>query len=249
MLVDLQDVAHPVIFGDMMAPKDGNGYAASGMVSTFLRRGAHVGNLVLASFHKSDQSTRVVVIDLIRSASGVPHLSAEAAVSGDEIRTWAAVGQDETGVVIAGQVLNPADPPVTSTLTLIALTTEGERSVHEVDVSSYSGVTYARLDEDRILWTEHEYLSNSSLRPPPPREWVYSVPRSEPDGRRSQVFTTSEIEGRSGSFYLGEGLLAYTTGRELHARTYDGTVDLVIETGVESVKSNNRNDYYLGGMR
>ncbi|MGA7731071.1 MAG: hypothetical protein WCD37_07340 [Chloroflexia bacterium] len=253
MLVDLQDVAHPVMFGNTMAPKDGNGNAANGMVSTFLRRGPLVGNLVLASYQKGEPSTRVLVIDPVRSAGGIPHLSAEAAVSGDEIKTWAVVGQDEAGVVIAGQVLNPADPPVTGTLTLIALTARGERSIHEVEVSSYSGVTYARLDENRIVWTEYEYLSNSSMRPPPPREWVYSIPRSEADGRRSQVFTTGEIEDRSGSitgsFYLGEGLLAYTTGRELHARAYDGTVDLVIETGVESVIGNNRNNYYTGGMR
>ena len=55
--------------------------------------------------------------------------------------------------------------------------------------------------------------------------------------------------GLSPSITLGNNLLAYTTNRELHVRTYQGTLDLTLENGVAALYDANHIAFYGGWLK
>ena len=77
---------------------------------------------------------------------------------------------------------------------------------------------------------------------------VYSVPvfelgRKEPERKEVFSFTRSRGNGPLPSVVMGPGMLAYVDeGKALHARTYDGGVDVVLERGVQFLRS--ESSYY-----
>jgi len=66
----------------------------------------------------------------------------------------------------------------------------------------------------------------------------------------SQVAVLRESpRGLSPSVTLGDNLLAYTANRELHVRTYQGTLDLTLENGVTALYDANHIAFYGGWLK
>jgi hypothetical protein len=222
------------------------------MASTFVRSGIFRGDLVLSIYEGTHSHIRLIDPDTVFST--VDLVLTDMGVQGSQLNNWVVAGQNDAGAIIAGQAVASISPPRTSELTIIAIPAQGDGVSYHVEADTYSGVNYARFDGDSILWTDFEYVTGSEARAPV--RSAYTLPRSKSVGiqsLRTRLFTTQGVEGANGpqgaSFYLGESLLAYSNGNELHARTYDGTLDLIIETGVESILENNRNDYFTGWLR
>ena len=117
-------------------------------------------------------------------------------------------------------------------------------------MSPFSGITDAFIEGQGIRWTNYEYITSAEMRRPVRSLFSLAGPNTDQPQR---LFTTNGIESGyllpDPSFRLGNELLAYSNGNELHARTYDGQLDTLLERGVATIFEDTHGSFYTDHMK
>jgi hypothetical protein len=94
----------------------------------------------------------------------------------------------------------------------------------------HNGMLFTSSYETSSADFDYEYQINTVKIP----DLFNSSPDVEPSLVYSYTRTPSSpsTSNPSPSFNFGDQLLAYSDGRDLHVRTYDGSVDVLLESGV-----------------
>lgn len=248
VLVDLQDGSRTATLLTMTVARGASSAPLPVMTSTFVRRGALTESLVLALHLPA--TTHIQLLDPMHDPNTVNSLRTDVRIEGTTYKNWEVTGQSAAGVLVIGQEANVESTPVTNTLSLIRISPDGRQETHNIQVSAFSGITDAFVEGDGIMWTNYEYVSAAEMRRPV--RSLYSLKGSNTD-EAVRLFTTDGIEGTylrpDPSFRLGDKLLAYTDGDELHARTYDGKLDMVLERGVPTVIEDAHGSFYTDHLK
>lgn len=249
VLLDLQDPGRSADLITMTMPRSISGASLPVMTSAFVQRGSLKENLIL-SFHLP-ATTHIQLLDPLGDPRTVNHLRTDVRIEGSTYKNWEVIGQDQAGVLVIGQAAKLSSAtPLTSTLNLIRLSASGEQETHNLSVSTFSGLLDARIVGDEIRWVTYEYVIAAEMRRPV--RSLYGLGARDND-RPHMIFTTGGIAGEylrpDPSFRQGEKLLAYTNGDELHVRTYDGEMDVMLESGVPTVIEDHHGDFYTDHLK
>ena len=142
--------------------------------------------------------------------------------------------------MLAGQD-NDFETPITPTLVPVIIPAGGSATVLTVPTRQSDNITSFRSTNTNFVWTYGAYgpysasndlaalsISNTTT--------ITGTAEITPTLIFSQTVNPGESRrGLSPSVTLGDNLLAYTTNRELHVRTYQGTLDLTLENGVAAL--------------
>lgn len=250
-LLDLEGTAPPRIL------KEAFRYSGSGdlltLNSAFVSKGVYAGKLVLAEYGSS--GTQISVIDPALATGGAQafYTLSTTTIPGDIETSWYLAEQDAQGVVVAAKIYNYSVfglSPATSTIHLLVLPASGlpetysvvmQEPTSELPRISVSGSTItlnvhktaARQGEEEVF-TLYELARSSNARGTQPVKEIFSTKQAGVD----------EHYGLQTTLHLGRTLIAYTHNGELHARTWDGQNDLILEAGTPAIYENYAFVYY-----
>jgi hypothetical protein len=235
------------------------------MQSAFVQRGAFAGKLLLAQHiagtangQLSGAVTNIRLIDpevAMTAEQGDYTLGkAMVRVRGTVRHIWRIVEQDEDGLVLIGRSQDN-ESYFAPTQRMIVFQLGREPEIYDMEANGDGQLLAAGMTGCHIIWTNQQYEGEGK---PVPVRSVYSMHRpgegeSESNGEPRQVFTTRGEMPAGGHLYdsfnsinLGEKVLAYIRDGELHARTYEGEVDLMLENGVSTIFEDDVFSYYAG---
>lgn len=229
--------------------------------SAFVQQGVFAGKLLLAEYDSGYNSSpptsrfsgpyiTIRLIDPAKAALGQVDASVLAATT---IR-WTTetllkiLQQDGDGVVLLGRpegwVGNSA-----MQATLISFPALGQPTSYDIPVPGEQGILSARVLDNLIIWSDQQYGSYSNTIPPV--RSINSLPLGGEASGSTELSPTLVLTTRGGTagrgiesgafdaINLGDNLIAYSLNGELHARTYDGKYDLLLEARVPYIFENN----------
>jgi hypothetical protein len=204
--------------------------------STFIESGAYAGKILAAVFNYDHTHLRLYDPDLPEE----PLLDVE--VPGPEGLLWAVARSDESGLLVSGALASYSPSygrSETQTVPLVEISPTGQVTQTGMVVDRY-GYPYsvdrapdhlalisALQEEDKYVWT------------------VYTLPAASlgQSIAHPTVLYTQYLPGAIGitgpaPVIADGGLLTYLVNNALHARTYDGAVDVVLEEGIRALYPN-----------
>jgi hypothetical protein len=191
--------------------------------ATFVTHGSYYGDILLAQ--QEDERTTFMLLD--SASPEAPILGAQVSkldLNWDEV--WVEDGEEPGSVVVAWR----SSPP-SAGLQLVLLA-PGGASAHQVPEFESSRQVFAMgaaTNAGTLLYSLAEGPSGNIK--------LYGVSLSAlADGKGTSQLLVSAKNGSSlyhkiWPFHAGTGLFAYVDGRELHASTYDRSVDVALEEG------------------
>jgi hypothetical protein len=227
---------------------------STGLSAYFLRRG-HFANKVLVTISNPSTGTEVKLIDpehppWSRTVAQVPttsfYMQTYEQPDGNSLVIYASPkefvsspgsGEPFTGTLsIAKYDVALAQwtyVPVRVTTYKEAVLTPGLKAEYSPNFSSFT------LVGDRLVYAAYLFSSKTYTTT------FYSVPVDDLDSKQPaltelfQVVQLPQVRFTYESWFPGPNMFVYTDEQHaLHARTYDGVIDLVLERGVEFVRSN-----------
>lgn len=248
VLVDLADNKRTATLVTMTVKRNASSAPLPVMTSAFVSRGVLKESLVLALHLPA--TTHIQLLDPTADPRTVNFLRTDVRIEGPTYKNWEVTGQGADGVLVIGQDASQESKGETNNLSIVRLGAAGEQETHNVEVSAFSGMTDAFIMEGSIRWTNYEYISAAEMRRPV--RSLYSLSGANTD-EAQRLFTTDGIEGTylrpDPSFRLGDKLLAYTDGDLLHAHSYDGKLDTVLERGVPTIIEDSHGSFYTDHMK
>ena len=254
VLIDLQNTTSPYVIRDVMLPNGPAGQPREWLNSIFVQYGAFAGDLLFTQF-RTDH-TDVLLIDpaKVSHSQDTQALVTSVQVPGSTGKSWILVKQDSQGVVLAGQD-NDFKEPITPTLIPVIIPANGPPIVQTVPTRRSDNITSFRSTNTTFVWTYGAYgpysasndlaalsISNTTA--------ITGTGEITPTLIFSQTVNPGESRrSLAPSVTLGDNLLAYTTNRELHVRTYQGTLDLTLENGVTALYDANHIAFYGGWLK
>ncbi|MEO5952742.1 MAG: hypothetical protein ABIQ44_09780, partial [Chloroflexia bacterium] len=245
-LLDLEGTNPPRIIKEVFR------YSGSGdlltLTAAFVSKGVYTGKLVLAEY--GGVGTQVSLLDPAQATGGAQafYTLSTTTILGDIQTSWYITQQDQDGIVVAEKgYQNQLYSAITftSTVRVLVLPRKGLPETYAVVLDEPTS------EMPKITVSKNKITLN--VRKPARTQddeeefTVYEMARSA-DARGIQnmkeVFTTGKAGqqnfrfGQQTTLHIGRTLLAYTHNGELHARTKDGQVDLVLETGAPVIYEN-----------
>jgi hypothetical protein len=205
-------------------PTDSNWLSA-----TFLKDGPFKGKVLIAAYDGKQHYLRV--IDPAQTGELIPLVDLQVP-SANPIVWTVHPGNDDISLV-SGQEIVPTDYPLVEVpLWFIALSRNGSSTVTRLRTLVNTNLDYAMLAGDRLAYSTYERGQNGR-----DTRSVFSFPISRlgVEGENAwTMFTQADsASGQDvfafGDYSLGPTLLAYVSDNDLHARLYDGSVDVVLE--------------------
>jgi hypothetical protein len=159
---------------------------------------------------------------------------------------WASWWNSEQAIVISRQTgFDPAagfsELRTDNTLSVVVMAPNKAPSTADIPLTSRAFVTLPAIRDDRLVYQTQVFDSPNGQAQR--QIAISSVPLSAIGSGHaipSTVYTTTEALEETPSYglgpshsRLGAGLLAYTAKGDLHVRTYDGKIDLVLESGID----------------
>jgi hypothetical protein len=215
------------------------------LTAAFLPAGPFAGKIALSKRYDDGYAYDISVVDLIHTDAPI----AQVKINDTARVAWTATMDEERLVFFSQRFYsgssdsNPADnrpvsitmaPDATPIVSRLSIDDYGSRvSVYSVQQGYfvYGGEEYRRID--RRNNTERSTIA------------LYSLPLEEIGSSRprpTEIYRQTVSSNWGGLFTFGQGLFAYLDSGELHAHTYDGKTDVLLETGVHSLYETNRYD-------
>jgi hypothetical protein len=246
ILLDLESVAAPRLLSSGVAQVDKYPFSdpqdRSWLTAAFIDDGPYAGKIVLSAY--DGNQNRLEVIDPDKEQA----LLVDLQVPSDKRIIWTLhPGNDRMSLLSGQEVVPDGYGLVEVPLWFVSLSPGGQSTVTRLRTLVNDYVQYARLAGDNLAYSTYELGQNGrDIRS------VFSFPISRfgVTGENAwTMFTQEESAGGSddifsfGDYSLGPSLLAYVSDGDLHARLYDGSVDVVLEHHVTYLY-----DTYLHGV-
>jgi hypothetical protein len=223
-LVDVTGAAPPRVLADV--PQDG-GISALGprVLARFVQRGRHDPEVLVLTPAPDEQAIRLFDIAHLER----PPIRYTAA-PGLGFLFFLDMSGTAGGLVLAWQPVPNADSP---TATILYVGNDDQVRRTDVPLAGNTNITHAVVRAGRLLVATT--LTQFNLADPQWEQTFSSRPLAPLQGATvDNLYTGTQSRQAPGqSWYLGPGLLAYTTlSDELYARTYDGSANVRLESGV-----------------
>ncbi|HYO48647.1 MAG TPA: hypothetical protein VEW94_02250 [Chloroflexia bacterium] len=242
VLIDLHGEMPPRSIAEAMTAI--SGLDSSGLLTAaFIPIGPFAGKIALSE--RSETGYAVSVVDPLHTDAPI----SQAEINDTAEARWT-VAMDEERLVFFGQhvydgssdsdgvdnrpVLVTIAPGATPTVSRLSAKDFGRMmSIYHVQQGYlvYGGEEYRRIN--RRNNSERSTITFYSL----PLEQIGSS-RARP----TQIYEQTVSSNWFGQFTFGQGLFGYVDSGELHARTYDGKTDVLLETGVQALYQISRYD-------
>ncbi|MEO8286848.1 MAG: hypothetical protein ABI670_10480 [Chloroflexota bacterium] len=228
LLLDLQGKAAPRTLDSVVAMTSPNFPQYKGWMSAvFIGDGPFKGKILLAEY--SVNRYRLRVVD--RVTEGKPFV--DIIVPTADMIAWSIYPGNNNQMLVAGVEQSTIWPLPTRPLRFIVISADGSAKLTRLTIEEGNSLDNAMLTGDRLVYST---IANGSAKERTTRS-VYSFPirRFGIDGERpwtmyKQTGTANGVDiSNYGSHSFGPDLFAYITGSDLHARVYDGSVDVVLE--------------------
>jgi hypothetical protein len=199
------------------------------LTSTFLQDGPYKGKVLVAAYNGKEHHLQV--IDPEQQGEWVPLLDFK--VPSSNAITWTVHPGNEAMSLLSGQEIVPSDYPLVEVpLWFVTLTRDKPPAVTRLRTLINTHLDYARLVGDRLAYSTYGRGQNGR-----DSRSVFSFPiyRLGEEGENAwTMFTQHDSAGGNdiftfGDYSFGPTLLAYIADNDLHARLYDGSVDVVLE--------------------
>jgi hypothetical protein len=249
VLIDLQNPSSPYVLRDIMLPNGPAGQPRDALTSIFIRDGAYAGDLLLAQYRTDHTDLLLIDPSRVNRSQDNQALVTNVPVPGSASKSWIVVKQDSDGLVLAGQD-NDFESTITPTLVPVIIPATGPPVINSIPTDRSNNLTSFQSTPTTFVWTYGAYgpysasndlvalsITNTATISPtnaitPTVAFSQTVNPAEP--RRSLAPSVT----------LGSSLLAYTTNRELHVRTFQGTLDLRLEDGIAALYDANHVAFY-----
>jgi Tfp pilus assembly protein PilE len=231
VLIDTQSTGQPLVITRRTTNDLGRaGFPA--VSADFLTKGPLAGKAIIGEWGSNRSS--IILLDPARPQL---YLTRVLAKGGPFQRVWAMEYEDRPGVVLAWQNGLDGTAPYEPNITVVEVTANqfASRSA-AIPLETGSVLVGTWLRDGYLLYRTRAYSSG----PDPGSYTLYSVPLSELDSSNLTPTPIYEARASRGSspvparaFNIGPKMLVYTLGTEVHARTYDGSVDLSLDFTVD----------------
>jgi hypothetical protein len=206
--------------------------------SAFVREGRFAGDIVV--YIQGVNDTRLVLLDptLAGSAGNPQGIVREMTVPYQTGGEWVLINEsDSGGVTLMAQSGVSPSYPVTYTLSLINIHAQGQPTSRNIIMPANSYFGSIQVKDSSAAWVTSIYptggtshvINNINLATLDPVDNELIMPTivfsSTYDPIAKNMDTTPSIS-------LGHNLIAYSLGKQLHVRTFNGSVDMVLEGGV-----------------
>lgn len=235
-----------------VAAADLDVYPANQIVSGFVKHGAYDGKMITSKFTGSQFE-----VDLVDPAApDVPLATAkvDAFTTGMTLVSpinWTVAREDFDGVTLVGrEEIRDGTVLVSWEIATIEISASGTVTTTPMfNANGWPRSFPLMVSEGRLIYTGD--LDNQNL------DWqVWSVPL---DGKTTNEMNGVQVYGFKygsedmrqswGRVAFGPKLLAYLDGESLHARSYDGKYDVVLEDGIKLLYGAWRFAEYANGLR
>ncbi|MEP6774031.1 MAG: hypothetical protein ABJA50_00425 [Chloroflexota bacterium] len=242
VLVDLHNIQAPHVIREVSTG------LTTPLGSVFVREGVFAGDVAL--YERRVEGTRLTLLDPAQVGSAAnPYGTIENITVPDQTdNMWVLVDENANGITLIGQTYESSSYPSSYTLSLVTMPAQGQPTVNNIEMVANSYFGSIQIKGDSAAWVTNIYpmggtsnvttninmatlstVNNETIRPT-------VVFTSTYDPIAKNVNTTPSIS-------LGDELIAYSLDGQLHARTYSGSADMVLESGVSYMR-NFRNEVY-----
>lgn len=195
----------------------------------FLRDGPYKGKVLVAAYNGKEHHIRV--LDPDQQGEWAPLL--DFTVPSSNPIVWSVHPGNDAISLVSGQEILPSDYSLVEVpLWFVTLERDKPPAVTRLRTLVNTYMDYARLVGDRLTYSTYERGENGrDLRS------VFSFPiyRFGEDGENAWTMFTQHDSASGndifsvGDYSFGPTMLAYVADNDLHARLYDGSVDVVVE--------------------
>ncbi len=236
------------------------------LASAFIDRGAYAGKLLLVEneydvplddIQSGSGHATARIIDPAKAMTGLEadYAVADAPVDGSIDYTWRVVEQNGDGLMLMGRSLDNGLFTFAQ-CALILFQPGREPEVYKAGVTGDGEIQAAATTNCHIAWAVREYEGQGMRLPALSVFSLHRTYNSDSTAGPQQIYTTRDARDSSDppwnvldSVNMGDRLMAYAKDGELHARSYDGQVDLVLESGVVTISNSLTFSYYAGVLR
>jgi hypothetical protein len=234
VLLDLEPGAQPVTLSAKVVAAGALGSSPlPQMRATFLTRGA-VPDMVLVAEWGAEHG-RLSLFDPASPAAPVTRAEIAGSLAG---KAWVNEEDDGTGLVVAWQPWLSAFSPRSATLVVARLAPGKSAATEMFTLDKESEPVSVVMRGDSLICVAYQAGESRNA----PELTIYNLPLSGPGNERApviKVYSTTVLDAANPylagfAWQLGPRLLGYTGNGQLHARTYDGVIDVPLESGVTS---------------
>jgi hypothetical protein len=214
------------------------------LTATFLPRGPFAGKIALSQ--QSEDGYALSVVDPFHTDAPI----AQAKINDTARVTWTVAMDEEKMVFLSMNEFNGSserEAQDDNRPYIIAMAPGATPIVSGLSAKEFGSlVSMHRVQQGYLLYGGEEYrridrrnnIERSTIA-------FYSLPVDEISNNQvkpTEIYRQTIGSNWFGQFSFGQGLFAYLDSGELHARTYDGKTDVLLETGVQALYQINRYD-------
>jgi hypothetical protein len=239
VLIDLQNTQTPHLIEETTAR------SSLPLGSAFVQEGVFAGDPILLK--PDTDGTHLILVDpsKVASAANPQGIVKDVTVTGQVGNIWVITKQDSSGVMLAGQDFEPSTFPITYSLNLVDIPAQGQPTAGNVETQENVAIDNMHTNGDTTAWVANIYPRSG---PPDAMLNVYTATLATGAISPTLTFTTTydpttKDPTATPHVSLSDNLIAYTLNNRLHVRTYNGSADIALESGISRI-SNPTNDVY-----
>jgi hypothetical protein len=242
ILIDLRNIDTPHVIREA-APS-----VASPLGSVFIHEGIFAGDIAL--YERSVEGTRLTLLDPTRlgSAGDPEGIIKDITLPNQTDNMWVLVDRNAADITLIGQTYEPSSFPSSYTLSLVTMPAQGQSTINNIEMVANSYFGSIQIKDDSAAWITNIYPMGGTSNVTTNINMATLSTINNDTIEPTVVFTTTydpmaKNLNTTPSISLGNELIAYSLNGQLHARTYSGSVDIVLESGVSYMR-NFRNEVY-----
>jgi hypothetical protein len=242
VLVDLQNAQTPRVIRETSTA------LTIPLGAVFVREGVFAGDIAL--YERSVEGTRLTVVDpaQVDSAANPEGIVKDISVPDQTDNMWVLVDANASGLTLIGQTYEPSSYPSSYTLSLVTMPAQGQPTVNNIEMVANSYFGNIQFKDNSAAWVTNIYPMGGTSNVTTNINIATLSTVNNDTVRPTVVFTStydpmSKNLNTTPSISLGDELVAYSLNEQLHVRTYSGSVDIILESGVSYMR-NFRNEVY-----
>lgn len=250
ILVDLQNIETPHVIREVRTSLPGP------LGAVFIREGVFAGDIAL--YERSIEGTRLTLLDPTQlGRAGNPEgIIKDITLPDQTDNMWVLVDETAGGISLIGQTYEPSSYPTSYTLSLVTMPVQGQPTISNIEMAANSYFGSIQLKDDSAAWVTNIYPMGGTSNVTTNIN-IATLSAVNKDTVKPTVVFTSTYDpmaknlNTTPSISLGDELIAYSLNEQLHARTYSGSVDIVLESGVSYLRNFQNEVYtsYWDGLR
>ncbi|HEX9989433.1 MAG TPA: hypothetical protein VGE45_13275 [Chloroflexia bacterium] len=208
------------------------------LTAAFLPSGPFAGKIALSQRYEDGYAYEISVVDPIHTETPI----AQVKVNDTARVAWTAMMDEERLVFFSQRFYSGSSDsdPADKRPVMIMMVPGATPIVSRLSAKEFGNVVSVyRVQQGHLVYGGEEYR-RIDRRNNTERSTIafYSMPLEEISSSRAkstEIYRQTVSSNWGGRFTFGQGLFAYLDGGKLHARTYDGTTDVLLETGVQTL--------------